>query len=450
MPFSDSINSPASAVGLEDCASGFAVFPRVASEEAVAARVMRPKGAHTGGESLPCLSSNNSIEVRPELSAYQRKNAFSINENLTHCIERFGIEKVGFLTLTFAKNLTLKESNRRFNSLATNFLDKHFETWLRVVEFTKGGRPHFHLIVICREDIRTGFNFGAYLQMTRLSRTPAGRRKHAVQIRELSRTLTTNLALKAIWSDLRRMLPEFQFGRSELIPIRKTAEALSRYVGGYIRKSMEFRPLEAKGARLIAYAKNFPRKVVGHAWTFNTAGSRFWRMKVSVFAGWHGIKSMDGLNARFGPRWAWWFRDVIQTVNLLPHLERGSEERRLYYERDLASDRVDSFWDSGMKSLHVCVPKLPELDGKPIPPPRELASVFEFHCSNWFSSPQEIAAARVARNARLSADRATGRGMFHGGREFAESKAKILAASKVSRSLERACNYERLVHPEPF
>ena len=90
--------------------------------------------------SLPCQSSNNSTEPPGQLSPYQRKNAYSLAENLESLVESFGEEKIGFLTLTFPKNLTLKEANRRFNSLASHCLDSWFQAWVCVREFTAGGR----------------------------------------------------------------------------------------------------------------------------------------------------------------------------------------------------------------------------------------------------------------------------------------------------------------------
>lgn len=403
------------------------------------------------GDPLPCLSSNNSIDKPSGLTPYQRKNAFSINENLTYAIERFGLDRVGFLTLTFPKNLTLKEANRRFNSLASNFLDLHFSSWVCVREFTKGGRPHFHLVVICKEDIRTGFNFENYLKMARLSSNPARRRKHAAEIKELSRSLSPTPALRAIWRDLHRVLRLYQFGRHELIPVRKSGAALARYVGGYIRKSMDFRPVEAKGARLITYSKGFPRKVVGHAWAWNTDGSAMWRKKVSIFADLHRVKDLDGLKTRFGPRWAWWFRDVIESLNPLPCFSfTGSEVLTIFNSIDVErfGAVVDSAGDSGleMASLHLYRPELPLVEGKPVQPPRRLRAAFDFHLSNWSKSRDQIAADSDARKTRHAESCRTGCGVNFTSEQLAAARLRILAPSRVSRAEERARNYRRTYH----
>lgn len=75
----------------------------------------------------------------------------------------YRVERLGFLTLTFADNVTnFREAQRRFNSLATNILRQHFEAWVVVVEPQKRGAVHYHLVVVCRTDVRTGFDFTAF------------------------------------------------------------------------------------------------------------------------------------------------------------------------------------------------------------------------------------------------------------------------------------------------
>jgi hypothetical protein len=391
MPFAESLN-PAPAV------SGLGAF--LDSERGGGAAGMAAIAAAREADPLPCLSSNNSIETRAALTPYQRKNAHSINENLNACIELFGIEKIGFLTLTFPKSLSLKEANRRFNSLVSNVLNEMFVHWVCVREFTKSGRPHFHLVVVCKGDVLTGFNWSNYTEMLFMSSSERRRRKFKAEIRKLSRSLDPSPELRSMWTELRRVLPLYQFGRAELIPIRKNAAALARYVGGYIRKSMDFRPVEAKGARLITYSKNFPRRVVGHAWAFNTAGSALHRKKVEVFAKRHRIKDLTHMKERFGPRWAWWLRDLIRTINLAPYL-RGDDLHAYLREGSPDCLAFAELLESGksMFALHLRRPELPEVDGKPLDrPPIEMRGVFSFHQGNWSLSPDEIDAARSARS----------------------------------------------------
>ena len=67
-----------------------------------------------------------------------------------------------FLTLTFADNVTnIREASRRFNSLRKHVLSARYKSYIRVIERTKKGRIHFHLLVALFEDIRTGFDFSS-------------------------------------------------------------------------------------------------------------------------------------------------------------------------------------------------------------------------------------------------------------------------------------------------
>lgn len=444
-----------------------ACLPSIASNPAPSGREIGAfvgsweRGLHTGGAErpgvlpLPCQYSNNSTEPGFKLTPYQRKNAYSINENLGLLVELYGLEKIGFLTLTFPKNLTLKEANARLNSLATHVLGKHFVHWVCVREFTRGGRPHLHLIVVAREDIRAGFDFESYLRMNYLGSRPERRRKFSGEIRQLARSLNPSPPLAALWKELRRVLPLYQFGRHELIPIRKSGQALARYVGGYIRKSMEFRPESAKGARLITYSKGFPRKVVGHAWSFHCESSELWRAKVAVFAKIHRVKDLAGMQKRFGPRWAWWFKDLISSLNLIPSLsfapsQEAAADAIVRYVNGPENAAFKLAMDSGtnMLALHLRRPELPDIDGKPASPPRRLRAVFDYHLSTWDMTPCQISA-RSASDQRRAAYFLTP-GVVHTHEALARAREKLLAVPAESSSSVRAKNFARLVHPSYY
>lgn len=342
-------------------------------------------------DSLPCLFSNNSTETKSELSTYQRKNAFILTENLEAAIEKYGIEKLGFLTLTFPKYLSLKQANVRFNSLASHVLNDLFVCWICVREFTASMRPHFHLVVVCHEDIREGFNFENYLKMVSLSRKPQAKHKLRKDIKELSRSLNPSPALRHIWNTLRAALPNYGFGRHELIPIRKP-QAIARYVGGYIRKSMAMRPESAKGARLVTYSKSFDRRVNGHAWQFNSDGSLMWRMKLEIFAKMHGIEHYEGLKEVLGPRWAWWFRDVIESLNLLAFEGVIGPQNLRAFVTAIDLERLKIANDQGHcpGGMHLYQPELPKnASGEPVTPPIYLRKYFSRHMTCWDQPPKQ-------------------------------------------------------------
>ena len=127
---------------------------------------------------------------------------------------KYSLERLGFLTLTFAQDIKDPiEAQRRFNSLATHVLRDRYADYIRIWERTKKGRIHYHLLVVLPEDIRTGFSFveaefGVYTSAPK--------------------------ALRSEWAFWRSTAKEYGFGRTELLPIRSTAEGIARYVGKYI------------------------------------------------------------------------------------------------------------------------------------------------------------------------------------------------------------------------
>ena len=235
---------------------------------------------------LPCLNSNNCIEIENslenkekqfpvnaekfaksnenlnEFSTSHKKSAAALEMNVRQFIEVFGIEKVGFLTLTFADDVQdVKEASRRFHSLRTNFLKKHFEHYVCVYERMKSGRIHFHLIVNTREDIRRGLNF------------------QQIQARNYT---SANKNLRQLWQVLRENMEKYGFGRSELLPVKTNSKGLARYVGKYIAKHIDSRLPEDKGYRLIRTTidKKQLWKIANSNFSFVSAGSRQWREKL--------------------------------------------------------------------------------------------------------------------------------------------------------------------------
>ena len=69
--------------------------------------------------------------------------AHSVALNVRHLAEKFGFERIGFLTLTFAEDIDWREAQRRFHSLATGFLAHEFAAYMMVLEFQRNGRPHY-------------------------------------------------------------------------------------------------------------------------------------------------------------------------------------------------------------------------------------------------------------------------------------------------------------------
>lgn len=256
-----------------------------------------PAGDADGG-SLPCLSSNNCNEQgSARLSTQHRKAASALAWNVQAMAEKWGIERLGFLTLTFRDHvLDGAEAQRRFRSLRTGVLNKRYRAWMRVLERQKSGRIHYHLVVVLDDDIRQGVDFAAIA---------AGDYR------------TSGEALRREWAFWRRTAPRYRFGRTELLPVISTAEGIARYVGKYISKHMDAREEGDKGLRLVEYSRG--ARVVSTRFAWATENAATWRAKLGLFARMvakvkGGKPSLHNITEKLGPRWAYHHRDFILSL----------------------------------------------------------------------------------------------------------------------------------------
>ncbi len=265
-----------------------------------------------GEAPLPCLYRNNSIEkIKKEppqpnrdklleaisVDKKYRKSSTALSFNVMAFSQKFGLENLGFLTLTFADHvLDYREASKRFNSLASNVLNHRYGAWLKVMERQKSGRIHYHCLVALNADIRTGFDFE--------------------QAQNCNYSSASN-ALKSEWAFWRKTAKKYRFGRTELLPIKSTHEAIGRYVGKYIGKHMLQRLPEDRGARLVSYSKGIRTMNTKFSWV--SSGATEWRSKVRAFAYLVSERTgceptFDGLRQELGPKWAYNNREFIATL----------------------------------------------------------------------------------------------------------------------------------------
>lgn len=265
-------------------------------------------GTNSEAAALPCLNSNISIETTTEtppapaarvlakLSTQHRKSAFILKESVQQLCDTHGIERVGFLTLTFRHHITKsKEAQRRLNSLLSNVIKPRYRDYVGVMERMKSGRIHYHLLVVLDSDIRTGFDFDGIENHDYRSASPA---------------------LRSEWAFWRKTAPLYGFGRTELLPIKSSTEAIAKYVGKYIAKHIEARNLEDKGARLVRYSQG--ARAGTTRFQFQSLGSAHWRRKVAIFAQIVQtlnpdvrVSELADLSIVLGKRWAYHHRDFI-------------------------------------------------------------------------------------------------------------------------------------------
>ena len=269
------------------------------------ARAARP------GAGLPCLNTNNCNKGKrkapePQLSVH-RKAVYALTLNVLWLIERHGLERIGFLTLTFARHVVnYKDAQKALHSLMTGVLKKRYPEYITVMERMDSGRIHYHLLVVVAEDIRTGFDFAAVKRGDYRSATAYLRRE---------------------WAFWRSTAPKYGFGRTELLPIKKTAQGVAKYVGKYIGKHIGQRLAEDKGARLVRYSKGANRAGVRFSWM--SPGAYMWRQKLGTFCQMMGLSSdnhKEFLKNWFGKNWVYVLRPLIEAVKL-PEFYEEAEAR---------------------------------------------------------------------------------------------------------------------------
>lgn len=290
---------------------GLSVSPSGAYMQSHTKIVGFPADSGTQGEadSLPCLNSNISIITPTEtliaglcqLSTQHRKTAFILTQSVAMLADKYGLERLGFLTLTFRDHLLdPKEAQRRLNSLLTNVIKHRYLEYLGVFERQKSGRIHYHFLVVLHSDIRRGLDWSQVAQGNYRSASPA---------------------LRSEWAFWRATAPSYGFGRTELLPVKSTTEAISKYVGKYIAKHVEARSEDDKGVRLVRYSRG--ARAGTTRFSFNSAGGKEWRQKVARLAAFLEEQSgapcreISDLSRIMGKRWAYRYREQILRIKIV-------------------------------------------------------------------------------------------------------------------------------------
>jgi hypothetical protein len=283
------------------------VEPNVSQETGRAASA--PGGG--AAAALPCLNTNNCNGRKKgdnkRVTSAHAKCAYALTLNVLWLIERHGLERIGFLTLTFARHVVdYREAQKALHSLMTSVLKKRYPEYIIIMERMDSGRIHYHLLVVVAEDIRTGFDFAAVKRGDYRS---------------------ASAYLRSEWAFLRRTAPKYGFGRTELLPIRKTAKGVAKYVGKYIGKHVGQRLPEDKGARLVRYSKGANRAGVRFSWL--SPGAYMWRQKLGTFCRMLCLSSdnhKELLKDWFGKNWVYVLRPLIEAVKL-PEFYEEAEAR---------------------------------------------------------------------------------------------------------------------------
>ncbi|PAW76247.1 MAG: hypothetical protein B9S33_21010 [Pedosphaera sp. Tous-C6FEB] len=330
-------------------------LPEETSEGAAAdARAARAAAA------LPCLFETTASEEDspPPLPGPRRKQAQALTDNIKWLADIFGNERIGFLTLTLGdvdaggrfRNLRdRKEAQRRFHSLLTNEIAKRYQCGVTVTERHHNGGIHFHLVVVCRKDIRGDIDFAVCFP----PKDGRGKPQYAPDY------ATANAALRQEWAYWRRTAKHYGFGRHQLQPMRANSEALGRYLGAYLRKDWDHRLPEDKGARCVRYfghwskvepvkgqRKAAPPYNARFGWL--TPRARAWRemlKQVVLVLRYHGTEILEAnIKDIIGNRWAWRMGKLFEAVQFETEHVADAATREAIEEHNF---KVEVRWLSG-------------------------------------------------------------------------------------------------------
>lgn len=234
-------------------------------------------------------------------SKAELKTDFVLEMNLEKFFKVYPIERIGLQTHTFDPSVTEpKEAGIRFNSFRTNFFCNFYDAYIKVTEPHKDGRPHFHILVALKFDIRTGFDWLSY-QQAQQEYAKNGRSKEFYRLtRAYSQSATPEL--REYWKLLRNACATHRMGRSEILPIRKNTEATGYYIREYLTKGNIHRTGPWKGARLVSYSAGFER-VANCQFSWVDQGAK-WRNYVGQVCTLLSIKDLEELHHQFGNKWA--------------------------------------------------------------------------------------------------------------------------------------------------
>lgn len=311
--------------------------------------------SHDGGEAAgggrvapspadsPSLSLINNSIIAPKNKSAIAKKAECLHVNLDGLIKRVGIERVGFVTLTFPDHVTDRsEASARFNSLSTNVLRPQQLEFVTVPERQDSRRFHFHLAAAFPWDIRTGFNFDAATRAAACKREHYGRdggflrnaggwgwdsAESYGQFKHWERLYveSANQRLREWWNYLRPVAERYGFGRCETLPVLSNAQALARYVGAYVTTASCSRESGDAGMRTVRYSfarvpvecdgetRKVSLRTASVKFSWLDGNGRKWRRGLQLLGGIFELE-MDGLSRLFGSKFQYHMRRVIFTL----------------------------------------------------------------------------------------------------------------------------------------
>ncbi len=252
---------------------------------------------------------------------------FKLVQGIEWMVRQYGFERVGLLTLSFGvpgsgrgsvETRELRELakgwgfvQKRWHSFRTNVVAERYADWICVFERHSDKVWHLHVIVVTKEDIRTGTNVAVLCDKS----LPYWKRrgKHL-----------RNEALATEWKELRQVCRQYRFGRVELLPIRTSATAVGRYLGGYLSKGYH-ESSAGKRQRLIRFSRGINGYISG-GFTILGLGNLIYRTRLRIAAGFLNFRDYGDFAEYFGRRWHYRLKNIIGWLPIPFRFAKGDFE----------------------------------------------------------------------------------------------------------------------------
>lgn len=248
-------------------------------------------------------------------------------------VKKHSLERVGVLTLSFGvpgsgkgsyETWALRQQAKHWNfvqnrwrSFRTNVVVKRYADWVCVFERHRDNVWHIHVVVATKHDIRTGTN----IEVLSNYKLPYWMRrgKHL-----------RNAALAVEWTDLRRICCGYRFGRVELLPVKKSGEAVGLYLGDYLVKT--YHSLAGgKRCRLIRFSQRI-NDAICMPFTIVSLGSLIHRTRLKIAAGMLRLTDYGDFAEYFGPRWNYYLKNILAWIPIPARFAKGDFESGLAFQ----------------------------------------------------------------------------------------------------------------------
>ena len=135
-----------------------------------------------------------------------------------------------------------------------------------------------------------------------------------------------NEALAAEWRTLRVIMCRYRFGCLELLPVKKSGQAVGLYLGDDLVKTYNVMP--GRRCRPVQFSKRI-NKVIGTKFSIHGLGQLIYRARLNIAARRLDFRKYGDFAEYFGPRWNFYLKDSIRWIPLSFRFLKGAFESGL-------------------------------------------------------------------------------------------------------------------------